>query len=307
MKKGGVRIFFISHYIIMNYNELFLSEEDIENIHTILKYSKKFSMDSVYTPIDLNIALQDVELAENQVIWTIENERLIKEIIITMEFFNSIKRNIHLSLSYIFNLHLRLILRTYNYNVELINSEILHLSNKACNKFGTCVDLSNKILVEFCGEILNWGSDDLIKGDELNLIYNSVYSYYSSHKKRSTFKNEKEIYETILLKMLNNENLSSFEVRILTTTMAKVLYNYFNPLLANPLINDLFNIFIKLLRISYPTFTEQDSKLLSTIKSIAILHKKNVFIYSENMENYIPYRHLFKDIDTIDDIKNIEF
>lgn len=291
----------------MEYNSLFLNEEDFNNIRTVLKYSNKFSMDSVYTPIDLNIALQDIDLVQDRIIWTIENERIIKEIIVSMDFFNSIKRNIHLSLSYLFNLHLKLILRTYNYDIESINTEILYLSNKSCNKFGTCIDLSNEFLVQFCGEIINWGSDDLITSDELNLIYNSVYSYYSSHKKRSTFKNEKELYESVLLKMLSNESLSAFELRILTNTMAKVLYNYFNPLLANPLINDLFNIFIKLLRISYPTFTEQDAKLLSTIKSIGILHKKNVFIYSENIENYIPYRHLFKDIDTIEDIKNIEF
>lgn len=296
-----------SHYTTMEYQELFLTEEDISNIHTILKHSAKFSIDSVYAPIDLNIALQDIEFAENDVIWTIENERLIKEVIVAMEFFNVIKSKIHLSLSYIFNLHLKLILRVCNYNVESINSEILYLSNKVCNKFGSCVDFSNKVLVQFCGDIINWGSDDLIKDYEINLIYNSVYSYYNSNKKRRSFKNEKELYEATLLKIASGEELSIMEIRLLTNTMAKILYNYFNPLTTNPLINDLVNIFIKMLKLCYPTFTEGDLKLVSTIKSISTLHRKNIFIYSENMENYIPYRNLFINIKTVDNIKDIEY
>lgn len=299
-----MRSYIDSHYITMEYQELFLTEEDIVNIETILKYSSKFSIDSAYSPIDLNMALGDIKLAENDVVWTIENERLIKEIIIAMEFFNVIKKKLHLSLSYIFNLHLKLILRTYNYNVEIINPEIVYLSNKVCNKFGSCVDFSSEILIEFCGNIINSGSNELIKDYEINLIYTSVYSYYNANKKRSSFKNEKEIYENTLLKISAGEELSIMEMRLLTNVMAKSLYNYFNPLTINPLINDLANIFIKMLKICYPTFTEDDMKLVSTIKSIFTLHRKSIFIYSENMENYIPYRNLFGNVETIDKIKD---
>lgn len=299
-----MRSYIDSHYITMEYQELFLTEEDIVNIETILKHSSKFSIDSTYSPIDLNMALGDIKLAENDVVWTIENERLIKEIIIAMEFFNVIKKKLHLSLSYIFNLHLKLILRTYNYNVEIINPEIVYLSNKVCNKFGSCVDFSSEILIEFCGNIINSGSNELIKDYEINLIYTSVYSYYNANKKRSSFKNEKEIYENTLLKISAGEELSIMEMRLLTNVMAKSLYNYFNPLTINPLINDLANIFIKMLKICYPTFTEDDMKLVSTIKSIFTLHRKSIFIYSENMENYIPYRNLFGNVETIDKIKD---
>lgn len=299
-----MRSYFSSHYITMEHQDLFLTEDDILNIKTILNHSTKFSIDSTYSPIDLNIVLQDINSTENSVVWTIENERLIKEVIIAMEFFNILKHKLHLSLSYIFNLHLKLILRTCNYNIETINSEILYLSNKACNKFGSCVDLSNEILVEFCGVIINWGSNSLIKDYELNLIYNSVYSYYNTIKKRHSFKNEKEFYENALIKIDSGEELSISEIRLLTNAMAKILYNYFNPLTINPLLNDLVNIFIKLLKLSYPTFMEGDMKLVSTIKSIATLHRKNIFIYSENIENYIPYRNLFVNIETIEDIKN---
>lgn len=288
----------------MEHHQLLLTEEDIFNITNILNYSSKFSIDSSYTPIDVNMALGDIELAENNVVWTIENERLIKEIIIAMEFFNTIKTKIHVSLSYIFNLHLKLILRAYNYNIENINQEILYLSNKVCNKFGSCVDLSNEILINFCGLIINSGSNNLIKDYEINLIYSSVHSYYEANKKRNSFKPEKEVYETVLMKISSGEELSIMEIRFLTNAMAKILYNYFNPLTINPLINDLANIFIKMLRISYPTFTEDDVKLVSRIKSIFTLHKKSIFIYSENMENYIPYRNLFGNVKTIDKIKD---
>lgn len=296
-----------SHYIIMEYQELFLTEQDFDNIQTILKYSSKFSIDSTYTPIDLDIAFQSIDTVENTVLWTVENERLIKEVIIAMEFFNSIKHKIHLSLSYIFNLHLKLILRACNYNIEAINLEIVYLSSKTCNKFGSCVDLSSEILIEFCGSLIEWSSDSLIKDYEFNLIYNSVYSYYDSNRKRQSFKNEKETYESILLKMASGEELSIMELKVLTNAMAKTLYKYFNPLVNNPLINDLVNVLIKMLRLCYPTFKEEDIKLVSTIKSIVTLHKKNIFIYSENLENYIPYRNLFLNINTIEDIKNIEY
>lgn len=273
------------------------------DLQKILKNTNEFI---VIGPLDIEYAFNDISLVDNEFKWIEDNEKLLKVIIIALDKFNLIKKELKVSLANLFETYLAFINRLYGCDISNIEStEILHMSISIVNKYASILDVSDTIYYSFFLDILELDINQFIRANEYNMIYSSLISYYNRHKKMQNFKKVKDIYDTIIYKLNSDEKLSASEIIYIINSMTDEMYNKISPFSYSSPINEYFNVLLKLLSLVYPSSNSMDEKLQSNVRSISVLHKRNIFIYSENITLYNTYKGITTDLKTVNDISSI--
>ena len=103
------------------------------DLQKILKNTNEFI---VIGPLDIEYAFNDISLVDNEFKWIEDNEKLLKVIIIALDKFNLIKKELKVSLANLFETYLAFINRLYGCDISNIEStEILHMSISIVNKY----------------------------------------------------------------------------------------------------------------------------------------------------------------------------
>lgn len=273
------------------------------DLQKILKNTNEFI---TIGPLDIEHVFMDISLVEDEFKWIEDNEKLLRVIIVALDKFNLIKKELKVSLLDLFETYLAFINRLYACNISNIAStDILYMSISIVNKYASILDVSDTIYHSFFIDILELDANQFIRANEYNMIYSSLISYYNRHKKMQNFKKVKETYDTIIYKLNSDEKLSTSEIRYIINAMTDEMYNKISPFSYSSPINEHFNVLLKLLSLVYPSSSSMDEKLQSNIRSISVLHKRNIFIYSENITLYNTYKGITTDLKTVNDISGI--